>query len=67
MLNPDKMNLKQSYSTLCEVRKGNVLSKMIFRKWCDANAFPYEDEPECQSIKTYKDFVRLHTKIWYLD
>ncbi len=60
-----KFGLKQAYSTLVEVRKGNELSKQIFHRWCDAHCFPYEDEDECKNIKTYEEFVKLHCKIWY--
>jgi len=66
MLKPEKYTLKQAFSSLKEARKGNGLARAIFRKWCDANAFPYEDEPECQAVKSYEDFTRLHIKIWYI-
>jgi hypothetical protein len=66
-MNPEKYNLKQAWSALREARRGNGLSIAIFRKWCDAHAFPYENEPECQEIQNYEQFTRKHVQIWYFE
>lgn len=64
-MKPEKYNLRQAWSALREARKGNGISQAIFRKWADVNAFPHDNEPECQEIATYEQFTRKHIQIWY--
>lgn len=65
MIKPQHMGLKQAWNLLRETRKGNILSQAMFRSWCDHNAFPYDDEDECQPVQSYEDFTRLHLQIWH--
>jgi hypothetical protein len=67
MLDPSKLNMKQAWNALVEARKGNTISQAIYRKWCDVAAMPYDTDPECASIKSYDDFNKHHTRVWFID
>lgn len=66
-MKPEKYNLKQSWAALVEARKGNGISQHIYNKFAVAHAMPLHDEPECQELKTYQQFVQYHTQVWFID
>ena len=66
-MDPAKYNLKQAWNALREARKGNGISKAIYRTWAARNAMPYDTDPECKALQTYEQFTRHHVKVWYID
>ena len=66
-MKPEKYTLRQGWSALKEARRGNTISQALYRKFADRNAMPHDDEPECDALKTYADFMRYHFKVWYLE
>lgn len=67
MLKPQNMGLKQGWSALKEARKGNLISQNIYNRFAEVNAMPMIGEPECETLKSYEDFMKYHVRIWYMD
>lgn len=66
-LDPSNFTLNKAWSVLKEARKNrNGLSAAIYNKFAHANAMPVLDSSECAAISNYREFVKVHNKIWLM-